>query len=144
MFSLTPYERRHAVGAYDPFHAMEEFEKNLWGNMNLPEFKTDIVDNGASYELQAELPGFDKNDIGVDIDGDTLTISAEHKTENDEKDKKGRVIHSERTFGTYSRSFNIASIKGDAITAAYDNGVLKLTLPKKEPETPASRRLTIE
>ena len=76
-----------------------------------PSVGTDIVDNGTSYELTADLPGFKKEEISVDINGDRLTISAEHKedTNGDEKN----YIHRERRYGTLRRSFDISGIQAD-------------------------------
>ena len=68
MFELTPYERRHQRALFNPFRDMENFEKNFWGDMAVTDFKTDIKDNGKEYVLEAELPGFKKEDIHVDIE----------------------------------------------------------------------------
>ena len=143
MFSLTPYERRRTMSAYNPFSVMDQLERSLWGNSNYYGFKTDIVDNGDSYELQAELPGFEKQDISIDIQGNTMTVSAEHSTNSDDKDKKGEIIHSERSYEAYTRSFNVSEIDTEAINAEYSNGILKLKLPKKEKVVPEARKLTI-
>ena len=116
-----------------------DFEKNFFGDYcrSMNDFKTDIIDNGDSYVLQAELPGYDKSEIGIKLDGDYLTISAEHKEENEEK--KDNFIRRERRIGSYSRSFDITGIDAEKITAEYNNGVLDVTLPKvsadkKEPK----------
>ena len=116
-----------------------DFEKNFFGDYcrSMNDFKTDIIDNGDSYLLQAELPGYDKSEIGIKLDGDYLTISAEHKEENEEK--KDNFIRRERRIGSYSRSFDITGIDAEKITAEYNNGVLAVTLPKvsadkKEPK----------
>ena len=76
MFELTPYERRHQRALFNPFRDMENFEKNFWGDMAATDFKTDIKDNGKEYVLEAELPGFKKEDIHVDIEDGYMTISA--------------------------------------------------------------------
>ena len=144
MFELTPYERRHQRALFNPFRDMENFEKNFWGDMAATDFKTDIKDNGKEYVLEAELPGFKKEDISIDIDKDCLTISAEHKSEENEDDKDKGFIRRERYYGSYSRSFNIKGINADAISASYNDGVLTLTMPEKTPEIPAARRLEIQ
>lgn len=151
MFELRPYTRRNTVSYYNPFREMEEFEKKFFsdpffasGSDSLAEFKTDIKDDGDSYLLEADLPGFEKEDIKLDIDGDCLTISAERHSEHEEKDKKGKYVRCERSYGSYSRRFDVSGINTDEIKAKYDNGVLKLTMPKKEKVLPASRRLEIE
>ena len=76
MFELRPFERRNNhIAAYDPWDQMERafFGDGSWGR-GLSEFKTDIQDKGDSYLLEADLPGFKKEDIHVDVDGDTMTI----------------------------------------------------------------------
>ena len=107
-------------------------------------FKTDVKDEGDRYELEADLPRFDKKDIHLDINGDTLTLSAERHSEHEEKDKKGKYVRCERSYGSYSRSFDLSGVKSDAITAKYEDGVLKLDMPKKDNTLPESRRLEIE
>ena len=77
MFELTPYERRHQRALFNPFRDMENFEKNFWGDMSATDFKTDIKDNGKEYVLEAELPGFKKEDIHVDIEDGYMTIKAQ-------------------------------------------------------------------
>lgn len=131
------------MAAYNPFRELEDLERSFWGSNPLGEFKTDIKDNGDSYLLEAELPGFNKDDIHVDIDGGYLTISAERHSENEEKDKKGNYIKCERSYGSFSRSFDVSNVKTEEIAAEYKDGVLKLTMPKKEGTLPSSRRLEI-
>ena len=135
MFELMPMTRnqRNMTSFWN------DFEKNFFGDYcrSMNDFKTDIIDNGDSYLLQAELPGYDKSEIGLKLDGDYLTISAEHKEENEEK--KDNFIRRERRIGSYSRSFDITGIDAEKITAEYNNGVLDVTLPKvsadkKEPK----------
>ena len=90
------------------------------------------------------MPGFDKKDIQLDIQNDVLTIRAERHSEHEEKDKKGKYVRCERSYGSYSRDFDVSGIATDAINAKYDNGVLKLTLPKKTEALPEARHLEIE
>ena len=78
-----------------------------------------------------DRPGFDKKDIHLDVNGDTLTIHAERKAEQEEKDDKNNYVRCERSFGSYSRQFDLSSVDADHMKATYDNGVLKLEMPKK-------------
>lgn len=149
MFELRPYRKNNSL--YNPFRDMDEFEKQFFGSPSdffgsgsLDEFKTDIKDEGDRYTLEADLPGFDKKDIHLDINGDTLTVSAERHSEHEEKDKKGKYVRCERSYGSYSRSFDLSGVKSDEITAKYEDGVLKLNMPKKENTLPEARRLEIE
>ena len=73
-----------------------------------------------------------------------LTVRAERHSKAEEKDKKDKLVRIERSYGSYSRQFDVTGINTDKIKAQYDNGVLKLTLPKKEKDLPESRKLEIE
>ncbi len=140
MFDLMPFDRRNYK---DLQRFFDGFEKNLFG---WPEsfggFRTDIIDKGSQYVLEAELPGFAKEDLNIDIDGDRLTISAQHTAENEEKNEN--FVRRERSYGSYSRSFDISNIKAEAITAEYKNGVLFLTMPKNDQAAEKSRRIQIQ
>ena len=94
--------------------------------------------------MEADLPGCEKKEIQLDINGDTLTVCAERHSKIEEKDKKEKVVRVERSYGSYSRSFDISGVDADQIKAKYENGVLKLTLPKKQVTLPEGRRLEIE
>lgn len=145
MFELTPFDRKRGhMEAFNPFKELEEIEKIFFSDNSLAEFKTDIKDTGTAYLLEADLPGFHKEDIHVDIDNSYLTISAERHSEAEEKDHKGNFVRCERSYGSFSRSFDISNVKAEEITASYKNGVLKLNMPKKDTATPTSRRLNIE
>ena len=122
---------------------MEDFEKHFFGRQ-LPAFKTDIRETENSYILDAELPGFSKEDIHAEVRNGYLTIHAEHKSENEEKDEKNNYIRRERSYGSFSRSFDLEGIKSDEITASYKDGVLSLTLPKEETKQTEGRRLEIQ
>lgn len=142
MFELMPFGYRR-VSAYNPFRDFEEMSRSFWDNNNVSAFRTDITEKDDKYILEADLPGFKKEDISVDIDKDCLTITAEHKSE-DKEENADSYIRRERYYGSYTRSFNVKGIDTEAITAAYNDGVLTLTMPKKEPEVPAARRLEIK
>ncbi len=150
MFELRPYSRKNN-SLYNPFREMDELEKQFFGspfeffdNSAMDAFKTDIKDEGDHYELEADLPGFDKKDIKLDVNGDVLTVSAERHSEHEEKDKKGKYVRCERSYGSYSRQFDLSGVKADEIKAKYEDGVLKLTMPKKTETLPKAHRLEIE
>ena len=154
MFELRPFERRsNHMRGYDPFREMEEMERAFFGGhpffgsrgmSTLGEFKTDIQDKGDSYLLEADLPGFRKEDIHIDLDGDTMTIEAERHSEHEEKDKEGNYLRCERSYGSYRRSFDISGIEESGMKAEYADGVLKLTLPKKQQTVSSARRIEIQ
>lgn len=111
----------------DAFH-------NFWGGNELATFdafKTDVIDQGDKYLLQAELPGFDKSDINIDLKDNLLTISASHKEEKDEEDKN-KYIRRERYYSSYSRSFRVDDVEAGDIDASYNNGILEVSFPKKD------------
>ena len=118
-------------------------ERNFFKGSSIGEFRADIRDTGDAYELEADLPGVKKEDIQVELDNNYLTISAERHAEKDEKDKKGNYVRRERSYGSYSRSFDVTGVQTDQITAEYTDGVLKLRLPKKQESLPTTRRLEI-
>ena len=146
MFDLM--RNNHYLDNFNPFREMEEFEKNafdgFFGKQDLAEFKTDVLDEGDHYELEADLPGFRKEDIKLELQGDQLVISAERHSNAEEKNKDGKVVRMERSYGSYQRAFNVSQIDTNHIHASYDNGVLKLNLPKLQSQTPESRVLQIE
>ena len=124
---LVPYARKnHAVSNFNPFHDFDELERAFFSDNALGEFKTDIQEDGDSFVLEADLPGFKKEDIHVD------------------KDKKGNYLRCERSYGSYARSFDISGIDAAGIKAAYSDGVLRVTLPKQKEVPASSRRLEIE
>ncbi len=93
--------------------------------------KIDVKEDEKSYTVQADIPGVKKEDIQVDIDGDTVSVRAEVKQEKEEK-KGEKVVYSERSYGMVSRSFSLPSDVDDkGAKAEYKDGVLKLVLPKK-------------
>ena len=146
MFELRPYRNNNHMTTYDPFRDMEALERAFFGNRDflgdVGTFKTDIQDKGDHYLLEADLPGMKKEDIAIDIDGDNLTIKAERRNEHEEKDKS--YVRCERSYGSYARSFDISGVKAEGIKASYNDGVLSLTLPKKDGEVSGGRRLAIE
>ena len=143
MFDMMPFERRNSMARFDPFRELENFEKSFFGDFG-GGFRTDIKDKGDHYELEADLPGVKKEDIAVDIDGDCLTISAQRDSQREEKNDQEQYVRRERSYGSYSRSFDISNVKSEEISGSYENGVLKLVLPKRSPTGSTSRRLDIQ
>lgn len=141
MYGLTPFEN----SGFSLFNAFRDLEKDFFGaSMPMNSCRTDIRDEGGKYVMEAELPGFEKNDIKLDINDGYLVISAERKAENDETDSNGRYIRRERTYGSFQRSFDISDVDADAINAEYKNGILIIDLPKKQIQEPSARRLEIK
>lgn len=144
MFELIPFGQIRRMNNFDPFRELEEMGRDLWGNRSALGFRTDVIDMGDAYELQAELPGFKKEELKLDVENDVLTISAERGYNKDEEDKGRNYIKRERVYGSFSRSFDVSGVNVDAISAAYNDGVLHVTLPKKQETIPARRSLEIQ
>ncbi|MBR5093680.1 MAG: Hsp20/alpha crystallin family protein [Oscillospiraceae bacterium] len=141
MFELIPFTRH--VSVYDPFRAFDEMQRNFFNEQHpVLGFRTDVSDNGEAYKLEAELPGFKKEDIHIDVEDDCLTISVERKQTKD--DKNVNYVKRELILGTFRRSFDVSGIEVDKIQAAYQDGILTLTLPKKVEVKPACRKLEIQ
>ena len=116
----------------------------LYGKHAKNLMKTDVRETENTYEVDIDLPGFKKEDIQLQLDGDTLTIQAQRHSEHEEQEKKGKYVCCERSYGAYSRSFDVSGIRAEGITASYDSGVLTLKLPKKTVEVSSSRQISID
>lgn len=107
--------------------------------------KTDITEKDGNYLLDIELPGCQKEDIKMELDDGYLTIMASRNTNKEEKDAKGNVIRQERYSGTFQRSFYVGEdVTETDIKASYDNGELKVIVPKKEARLPEKKYISIE
>lgn len=105
------------------------------------EFKVDIKENPQSYVVHAELPGVNKEDLQVTVDQGVLTIATEVK-QHDRQTEDDKVVRSERYFGSVSRSFRLPlEVEQSAAKASYENGILELTLPKKQAQ--GGRRIEV-
>ena len=142
MYSLLPFGRYTNNSLNSLF---DDFERSFFpvDRSQMPAFRTDIQDKGDHYLLEADLPGFNKGDIDLHLQDGVLTITAKHQ-ETSEKKEEGKYLCRERRCGSYQRSFDVSGIQEENITAAYDNGVLKLTLPKQGEVIPQSRKIAIE
>jgi len=148
MFEMMRPVRRSAIAA-NPFRELDSFERAFFSDpffantMPVNTFRTDISLEGENVILEAELPGFAKEEISLAVKDDILTISAEHSSDEGKKDENGAYITRECRYGSFTRSFDVSAIDIDAITAAYENGILKLTMPKKTPVEPESKKIEI-
>ena len=140
MFGLTPFRSNFYVSAYDPFKEMEEFEKRFFGQRT-PAMKTDIREADGAYILDCDLPGFAREDVSAEIKNGYLTIRAERKTDNETADS---YLRRERSYGSFSRTFDLEGIDAEAITATFKDGVLSVNLPKLEVKADAGRTVEIK
>ena len=139
-------ELARAEPFFDPFFDIDDvfgrplMRPLLRGSMEMePQIKMDIKEADGKYTIKAEIPGVNKDDIHVSIEGNRVSISAEVKKEKEEKEGE-RVIRSERSYGMTSRTFSLADeVDQGKAQAKYADGVLELTLPKK----PGSQRKEI-
>ncbi len=106
-------------------------------------FRTDIRDNGREIVLKSDLPGFKREDIEVKTDNNFLTVTAERCYGKDNDRSEGEYVRRERSYGRFSRSFNISGIDREKISGSYKDGVLTLTLPKLDCERQSSTRVEI-
>ena len=139
MFEMVPYDYRARRTVPADFFGMNELFNAPF--RALGSFRTDVIDNGDAYELNAELPGMEKENISLRVENDTLTISAERKTEDNTNEPN--YIRRERFASSFTRSFGLEGIDADAITASYVNGVLKINLPKQAEKAPEGRMIPI-
>ncbi len=127
------------------FPAWNGHNDRLYGKHGKNLMKTDVRETENTYEVDIDLPGFKKDEIKVDLADGYLTVSASKGLDKDEKDKKGKYIRRERYAGTCSRSFYVGDLKPTDISASYENGILKLSMPKgAKKELPGSTSINID
>ena len=132
----------------------EPWEKSLFGARN-PLYgkhaknlmKTDVKETGDHYEVDIDLPGFQKDEISVELQNGYLTIQAAKGLDKEEQDKKGKYIRQERYSGAMSRTFYVGEdVKQEDIKAKFENGILSLSVPKpvEQKKVETSKRIAIE
>jgi len=141
MFDLIPFRNRSRRDVVereeDPFNSLvSDFFGDVMDFAGRS-FRADIKENDDEYTIEAEMPGMKKEDIQLEINDDYLTISAVQNEEKEEK--KENYIRRERRQGKYTRSFYLENVNQDDIKAEYDEGILKVHLPKEE-KTPVKKR----
>jgi HSP20 family protein len=138
---LTRIDPFNEMLRFDPFRGMDELLRDLplrtaatlggLGSVATPAIRMDVTETDRNFLVKAEIPGVNKEDIKVSVDGRQVTISAEIERETELKEGE-TMIRSERYRGQQYRSFMLANDINDAeVTAEYNNGMLNLTLPKK-------------
>ena len=147
MFDLVPFRNRRRGEVEeregDPFNSLvNEFFSDAFNAIDTRSFKTDVKENDDEYVIESELPGLEKDDINIEITDNYLTISAHNEEKVEEENEN--YIRRERRTGSFQRVFQIDNVKEDEIDAEYENGILKVTLPKKEKTTPKKRTIDIK
>jgi HSP20 family protein len=145
MFDLVPFGKRRddvfgvlAKSLNDVFN--DEFFAPMAGSTQ--SFRTDIRESGQAYLIEAELPGFRKEEISIDYASPYLTIKAVRKEENSQENEEHKIVRRERRYGEYVRRFYVQDINEDEIRASLKDGLLSLEVPKRQKT--AGKRIEIQ
>ncbi len=131
--------------AFDMMPSMLGGRDPLYGKNADHIMRTDVREVGDNYEVDIDLPGYKKDEIHLELKDGYLNISAVKSIDKDEKDKEGRFIRRERYAGSCSRSFYVGEMKQSDIRAKFEDGILKLTMPKTvKKELPERTLISIE
>ena len=119
-----------------PVQAMQKMSPSL--------MRTDIKETDAGFELTIDLPGFKRDDVQAELKDGYLTIAAQTQSESEDKDEKGTYVRKERFSGKCSRTFYVGDdIEEDDIRAKFEDGVLKIAVPKKQEQPKLEEKKTI-
>lgn len=144
---IVPFGRR-------PFDIMRRIEKEFFDiddwfedfptlfEKGIRFMRADIKETENEYIIEAELPGVKKDEIKIELYDNKLTIRAETKQER--KEEKENFIKRERRYGAFCRTFYLDNVKEDEIKAKYEDGILKIILPKERPSKPNVKTIDIE
>ncbi|AYD41356.1 Hsp20/alpha crystallin family protein [Clostridium fermenticellae] len=137
MFDMVPFRRNNGLSKRgDDFEKLFDnfFNDSFFAPMNISGFgkgfKVDLKETENNYQIEADLPGINKEAIEINYDDNYLTISA--KRDNSVEDKQDNYVRRERTYGEFKRSFYVDNVDKNNINAEFKNGVLKVILPKLE------------
>ena len=134
--------RRNEIDLFDDFFRGDDFFSRREQSL----MKTDIRERDDKYIIEMDLPGYEKENINIELKEGYLTVSAKAERENDSSEKE-KYIHKERFYGECSRNFYVGDdMSEEDIHAEFKNGILKVTIPKKEAkkELPEARKIEIE
>lgn len=146
MFELKPFGKTE-----DLFERMlksfnEVFDRNeisaLQSNFNT--FRTDVRETEKAYFVEAELPGFEKEDITIDADDNYLTIHAKRDVKEETRGEDDQIIRQERRYGEFMRRFYVDNMNEEKIKAKLKKGILKIEIPKLKPTKPSRKQIEIE
>ncbi|CAM2923464.1 Hsp20/alpha crystallin family protein [Salinicoccus roseus] len=139
-FEMKPFN--NSFFDMNPSDIFRDVGRQLFTQFPESTMKSDIREYDHSYVLEAELPGIEKENINIEYNNGVLSISGEQSIDNEAKDDQGRVVHRERSYSTIKRQFAFDNIQQDGISADFNNGVLKITLPKTNRDN-SSKRIEI-
>lgn len=129
---------------------MRHLNRSLWDQdfdnffMDDADFSVDIKETDEAYTVVADLPGLDKENINLNYENNVLSIHAHQEREEEEKHKEENYIRRERSSRSYSRQFLIENVNEEGIEASFKNGVLTVSLPKKEKEEQPRKQIEIQ
>jgi len=131
---------------FPEFGALDNIDRKLYGKHAPHVMKTDVKEHDDKYEVVIDLPGFKKENINLELQNGYLSISASKGVEKEDKDQKGKLIRQERYTGAMQRSFFVGKgLTEEDIKAKFEDGVLRLDIPKKEaPKIPEKKTIMIE
>ncbi|NEZ47884.1 Hsp20/alpha crystallin family protein [Clostridium niameyense] len=149
MFDIVPFRRSNKLirknDAFDKFLS-EIFNDDLFSLLNAnsieTNFRVDLKETEDSYLIEGDLPGINKEDINIEFNNNYLTISA--KREDSIENNNQNYVKRERRYGEFKRTFYIHNVDDTNITAKFNNGVLKLNLPKLEKNNSNIKRIEIQ
>ncbi len=143
--TLIKFKNQPAVKNADRMPYFSEMFNDIFDGMLSSDFRRastpaiNIIDNDDNFKLEVAAPGLTKEDFKINVDNDLLTISAEKKNETNEKNS--RYTRKEFSYVSFTRSFNLPEmVDAEKINASYENGVMALTLPKREEAKPKPAR----
>lgn len=141
MFGLTPFNRSNLTRTNEDFYSMIDdfFNNNMSPIRGLrnDSFKIDVRENEKEFLIDAELPGFQKEDLQLNIYNKQLVISVNKEEKIDEE--TDIYVHRERKCSSMKRSIYLPNIKEEGISAKFENGILSIIVPKVEPEVKKSQ-----
>jgi HSP20 family protein len=130
----------HAEKMFDDFFGLSRRKMDLQNFDWTPRVNVEEMEGG--FEITAEVPGMKKEEIDIEVQGDVLTIKGEKRFEKEVADKNFHIC--ERSYGTFQRAFTLPeNVKTDDIGAEYKDGILRLVLPKVEPQKPKEIKVEV-
>ncbi len=127
-----------------PSRELENINKQLYGKHAASVMKTDVHEHDNMYELDIDLPGFKKEEISLSLENGNLVVGASKDLNKDEKSKEGKLIRQERYAGSMQRTFYIGEdITEEEVKAKFEDGVLKLNIPKKDAQKTVEQKKII-
>lgn len=114
------------------FYLDDIFDDLGRGALRVSEMKCDVYEENGIYNIEMDIPGYEKNDIKIECNDGVLVVTAEKNNVSNEESNNKKYIRRERVYGKISRTFNFSDIDEDSIKAEFTNGILKISIPKLE------------